>query len=89
MHPDCLESLGDLPSPKAGANRDQALCWTALWISGQRELFPPRGASSDPALRKKRSLYIAKVIKRVEEAITAVKRQHLETPPSPKGAAHV
>ena len=89
MHPECLEGLSDLPSPEAGAKRDQALCWTALWIAGQRELFPPRGARSDPALRQKRSRSIAKVIKRVDEAIMAVKRQNFETSPPPKGAAHV
>ena len=89
MHPECAENLSELPSPAAGSTEAQARCWTALWISGQRDLFPPHGTSSDPALRKKRSNYINKVIQRVEAARVAVARsQQAGTPPTQKGAAH-
>ena len=89
MHPECAENLSELPSPAAGSTEAQARCWTALWISGQRELFPPHGKSSNSALRRKRSRYIARVIQRVEDARAAVAlSQRAETPPTQQGEAH-
>ena len=89
MHPECAENLSELPSPAAGSTEAQARCWTALWISGQRELFPPPGAGSDNALRRKRARYIAQVIQRVEEARAAVALgQQAKTLQTQKGAAH-
>ena len=89
MHPECAENLSELPSPAAGSTEAQARCWTALWISGQRDLFPPHGKSSDSALRRKRARYIAQVIQRVEEARAAVAfSQQAKTLQTQKGAAH-
>ncbi len=47
MYPDDLPAV--IPQPKAGATEDQARGWAALWLAGQRDLFPAPGA--DPAKR--------------------------------------
>lgn len=49
MFPDAVPD--DSPAPVAGARRDQALVWPALWFAGERDLFPSDG--SDPSKRKR------------------------------------
>ena len=52
-----------VPSPKAGANANQARCWPALWFAGERDLFPD--GDGDPN-RRTRARRIDKVLARVE-----------------------
>ena len=63
MHPSVLPE--DLPSPKAGANAAQARCWPALWLAGEREVFP--NGKGDPQ-RRTRARRIEKVQARLEQA---------------------
>ena len=64
MHPDDLPS--DIPQPKAGATADQARGWAALWLAGQRDLFPATG--SDPHKRT-RSRRVVQVLNHIGDVL--------------------
>jgi hypothetical protein len=65
MYPAALPS--GLPRPRAGAREDQARCWPALWLAGERDLFPD-DHGDDAAQRRTRARRIAAVLERLEQA---------------------
>ncbi len=64
IHPDS-EPPG-APAPRAGARADQARCWPALWLAGERAIFPERGVdgaadTDSAATRRTRARRISSV----------------------------
>lgn len=57
MHPDALPPHA--PRPRAGSAPHQARCWPALWMAGERSLFP---SGAGDACRKARSRRIGQVM---------------------------
>ena len=57
MYPDTLPRV--IPQPKAGATKEQARGWAALWLAGQRAHFPT--TDGDPN-RRTRSRRVAEVL---------------------------
>lgn len=61
----------EAPTPRAGSRPDQARCWPALWLAGERSIFPdpdPGGAGDPAAVRRRRARRIAEVQAQLERA---------------------
>ncbi|MBS1839068.1 MAG: hypothetical protein JST64_15345 [Actinobacteria bacterium] len=61
----------EAPTPRAGSRPDQARCWPALWLAGERSIFPDRrlgDAGDSAALRRRRARRIAQVQAQLERA---------------------
>lgn len=57
-----------LPWPRAGARREQALMWPALWLSGETDLFPrPDGRDPNQRRRNRRIQVLQGQQRRVEQ----------------------
>jgi DNA-directed RNA polymerase specialized sigma24 family protein len=65
-HPDVALPDG-LPEPGGSATRAQADRWAALWLAGERDVFPDDG-DADPAVRQARS----RKLRAVEQLLLAV-----------------
>ena len=68
-YPDALPE--DLPAPKAGAKKADALGWPALWLAGVRDVFPdPSGDTT----RGRRNRSVRRIRTRFAEAVNAALR---------------
>lgn len=68
MHPAAVPD--DAPTPQAGSSSDQARCWPALWVAGERDLFPVDGADPRKRTRARRIAHVLDQWSRVLAAHT-------------------
>ena len=52
---DAPDEPDDAPAPISGSRPDQALCWPALWLAGEHDLFPePYGRDGTDTVARRR-----------------------------------